>query len=183
MRIIFNRRLIGRYIFIFGLFLMFFGSIFLFGWLEETSKISVLVSFLFVLAGVAGAALAIRLNRRSIYLFFAAFFLQIGLFLFLSAVNVLPLPFSKAWPMLSVFAGIALIPTGWFRFGKIQLKYIVLAAAFIVLGIIMLIFSFKVVPFSLIRFVVMWWPLLVVLAGLTLILIALGTKNTGDTQR
>jgi hypothetical protein len=49
--------------------------------------------------------------------------------------------------------------------------------AFIILGCILLVFSLDIVPFSLTHFVRSWWPLLVALAGLILILLSIGTRN------
>ena len=177
------RRLAARLIFIIGLLLMFLGTVFLFGSLETTSKSSVLFSFLFVVIGTACAILAIRLNKRSLYLFFAAFFLMVGLFLFLAALDIFPIEFSKAWPALSIFSGIALIPSGWHRFGALKGQYVVPAIAFVILGIVLLIFSLNLVPFSLFQFVASWWPLLLVLAGLILVLIALGTKHAREAKQ
>ena len=178
-----SRRAAARLIFIIGIFLMFLGSAFLFGSLSETSRVSVFVSFLFVIAGLGCAAFALVLNKRTVYLFVAAFLLQIGLFLFLSALKIIPVAFSKAWPLLSVFAGLALIPAGWRHYGRFHFKYMVPAAAFILLGVGLLVFSLDLVSFSLTHFVFVWWPLLVVLTGLILILLALGTKITGETKK
>jgi hypothetical protein len=46
-----------------------------------------------------------------------------------------------------------------------------------------MVFSFRVVPFSFKHFVIDWWPLLVVLMGLILVLLALGTKNNEETTK
>jgi hypothetical protein len=183
MRLFINRRFLASFVFVIGLLLMIVGSAFLFGSSAEISQRGVLVSFVFVLLGIAGAFLAICLNKRSVYLFFAAFFLQVGIFLFLSALHIIPFGFSKAWPLLSVFSGIALIPTAWHRYGMFQLKYFVPSVAFIGLGAALMVFSLDLVSFSLVQFVGTWWPLLVVLAGLALMLVSLGTKNTGEPKR
>ncbi|MDR2477884.1 MAG: hypothetical protein LBD48_01075 [Treponema sp.] len=183
MRFFGNRRTAALIIFIIGLLLMFLGSAFLFGSLVEISRTSILFSFLFVILGIGCAVLAIKLNKRSLYLFFAAFFLQVGLFLFLSTLRILPISFSHAWPLISVFSGVALFPAGWHRFGRFKANYVVPSAAFVILGSVLMVFSLDLVAFSLAQFVKNWWPLLVVLAGLILILISLSTKNTGDTKR
>ncbi|MDR1899126.1 MAG: hypothetical protein LBQ55_03870, partial [Treponema sp.] len=83
MRISLSRRAAAKFVFVIGLLLMFLGSAFLLGSLTGISRISVLVSFMFVIIGSLFAFLAIRLNKRSLYLFFAAFFLLVGFFLFL----------------------------------------------------------------------------------------------------
>jgi len=162
---------------------MILGSAFLFGSLAEISRFSVFVSFFFIILGITCAIFALRLNKRSLYLFFAAFFLQTGLFLFLITLHIIPIAFSKAWPVLSVFAGLALIPAGWRYYGAFRLKNIVPAVVFIILGAGLLVFSLDLVSFSLMQFVIMWWPLLIVLVGLILILLALGTKKTGESKQ
>jgi hypothetical protein len=180
----FSRRAVARFVFIIGLLLMFLGSGFLLGNLTGISRISVLTSFLFVIIGSLCASLAIKLNKRVIYLFFAAFFLQVGFFLFLSALRILPVPLSKSWPLLSVFCGIALFPAGWRRFGTLRIAYVVPSIAFVLLGSGLLIFSLDLVAFSFRQFMLNWWPLLVVLAGFVLVLASLGTKsNAGDPKR
>ena len=153
---------------------MILGISFLLGFLEGTSRISVFFSFLLVIVGAFCAMLAIRLNKRSSYLFFASFLMMAGLFLFLSALGIISLPFSRAWPLLSVFSGLALLPAGWRRYGAFRKRYIVSSCAFVLLGCVLLVFSLRMVPFSFIQFVHTWWPLLFVLGGLTLVLISLG---------
>ena len=163
---------------------MVLGITFLLGSLENTSRFSVFLSFLLVLAGAFSAALATKLNKRAIYLFFASFFLMAGIFIFLSAFGVIPLPFSKAWPLLSVFSGLALLPVGWRRHGGFSTRYFVSSCAFVILGCVLLVFSLDMVPFSFKHFILAWWPLLILLGGLTLVLISLGVKaNQGSLPR
>jgi hypothetical protein len=156
---------------------MFLGSAFLLGTLEGTTRFSVLRAFFFVIIGAFCAFFAIKLNKRSIYLFFAAFFILIGFFLFLSALRIIPFSFSQLWPLLSIFAGLALLPAGWRHFGTFRSRYVVPSVAFVLLGCTLMVFSFRMVPFSFKQFVIAWWPLLVVLIGLILVLLSLGTKN------
>ncbi|MDR1399133.1 MAG: hypothetical protein LBJ41_04345 [Treponema sp.] len=183
-----TQKILARFIFSFGLFLMLVGIAFLLGTLTGISQTSVLVSFFFVLVGAFCATLAAKLNRnkfkRSVYLFFSTFFILVGLFLFLSALTIFPVPFFQAWPLLSLFSGLALIPAGWNRFRALRFRYIVPSVTFIMLGCILLVFSFDMVPFSFTQFVLQWWPLLVMLAGLILVLLSIGTKNTNaDTTK
>lgn len=187
MRLILTRRTAARIIFIIGLFLMILGSAFLLSSLVKTSRIFIMVSVLFFALGLGCAALAIKLNKRSLYLFFAVFFMQAGFFLFLSALSIFPFSFAQSWPLLSVFSGIALFPAGWRRYGSFRSRYVVPSIAFAVLGSILLIFSLDLVSFSFAQFMKNWWPLLVVLAGLTLVFISYGTNNNaanaGDQKK
>ena len=169
-----------RIVFIIGLLCMLLGTAFLLGNLEHDSVPVILTAFLFFGAGVICAVLAIRLRKRSLYLFLAAFFIQVGIFILLSALRILPLPFSKIWPLISIFSGLALFPSGWHRYGAFKTNYIVSSLAFVLLGSVLLIFSLDMVSFSFAQFVIKWWPLIIVLTGLILVMLALATK---DNQR
>lgn len=176
MRLLKTRKSASRFLFIIGFLFMLFGAAFLIGSLMGISQTMILASFLLVLIGVCFAVFVARFNRRSSFLFYSALFIQAGLFLFLDAMHIIPIRFYKAWPLIPILTGIAFLPTGWHRYGKLKANYIVLSIAFIALGSAMLIFSLDLVDFSLAQFIRNWWPLLLLLAGLTLTLIALGTK-------
>jgi hypothetical protein len=182
-----TRRLAARLSFIIGLLLMFLGAVFLLGSLEGSSRVSVLAACLCVLFGAFCAVFAIKLNKRSIYLFAAAFSLMVGIFLFLQVIKIIPFSFSQAWPLLSVFSGLALLPAGWRKYGGFSSRFFVPSCAFVILGCVMLIFSFDMVPFSFSHFILEWWPLLFLFCGLILVLISLGTRSgstvSGEKQQ
>jgi hypothetical protein len=177
MRLNLSRAVIAQIIFITGLLLMIAGVAFILGSLADISQKYILLAFLFIVVGAGIAFFAIKLNKRALYLFFATFFILIGLFLFLIALQF-PLLFSQTWPLLSVFSGLALIPAGWRKYNRYNSKYMVPAVAFVVLGAVLLVFSFHIVSFHFKQFILNWWPLLVVLMGLLLVLLTLGSKNS-----
>lgn len=172
------RKVTANVVFVVGLLLMILGVSFLLGVLEGASRISVFVAFLLVIAGAFCAVFAVRLNKRPAYLFFAALFMMTGFFLFLSALGIIDLPIARAWPLLSVFSGLALIPMGWRRSGTLRMRYIVASAAFVILGCTLLVFSLRIVPFSFRQFIYNWWPLFLLFGGLNLVLISLGSRES-----
>jgi hypothetical protein len=176
MRTKFERRIVAKISFFIGLLLMLLGIASLLGTISGSSRLSVLFSFLVVIIGAIFAVIAVKLNKRSLYFFIAAFFLQTGFFLFLSSLNIIPFSLSELWPLFSVFAGLSLFIAGYHRYGKIRPWYVVPSIALVILGCGLLMFSFHVIPFSFFHFVLNWWPLLLVLAGLILVLVSLGTK-------
>ena len=178
-----TRRITAEFVFIIGLFLMFLGSAFLISSPEGISRFSILLSFLLVVLGITCAVFATKLNRRSLYLFFATLFLLAGLFLFLHAMRLIPIRLSQSWPLFSIFAGMALFPAGWHRYGAFKANYIVPSVAFVALGSALMIFALDIVPFSFAQFVKNWWPLLIVLAGLILVLASLSTRRTGGSSK
>jgi len=176
------KKFVAAFVFYTGLLIMVLGISFLFGFLEGISRFSVFLSFLFVLSGAFFAFLAIKLNRRASYLFFASFLMMVGIYLFISALGLFPLPFSQAWPLLSVFSGLALFPAGWRRYGSFRTVYMVPSISFIALGCILLVFSFKMVPFSFRYFIFSWWPLIFIFGGLTLVFISLSTRKNRERK-
>jgi len=178
MQSIMTRRTAARLFFIIGFLSMALGYVFFQGSITNVSGVFLLISSLFIILGAGCAVIAIKLKKSSLYLFFAAYALQVGVFILLSSMEFIPVEYSRFWPILSIFAGIALIPAGWYRYGFVKIRYIVPALVFIALGSILLIFSLDVVSYSLAQFVTEWWPLLIVLLGLILMLVSLGTKKT-----
>jgi uncharacterized membrane protein YgdD (TMEM256/DUF423 family) len=179
-----ERKIAAKISFFIGVLLMLLGVASLLGTIAGASRISVLISFLVVIIGAVFAVIAVTLNKRSVYFFIAAFFLQMGFFLFLSSLHILPFSLSESWPLYSIFAGFSLFIAGWHRYGKIKPWYVVPSVVLVIFGCILLMFSFNLVPFSFFEFVIHWWPLLFVLAGLVLVLASLGTKGkTEDNHK
>ncbi|HCM27244.1 MAG: hypothetical protein A2Z99_12640 [Treponema sp. GWB1_62_6] len=143
-------------------------------------RLSAVPASLCVLLGTVFAFAAVRLHRRSRYLFFSALLIQIGLFLVVFAAGGIDAPLSKLWPVLSIFAGLALIPAGWHRYGAPQSRFIVPAIVFVLLGGVFLVFAFRLVPFSFKAFFLAWWPLLLLIAGVILTLVSLSAP--GDPE-
>ena len=186
----FRRKFTAQLVFIVGLSLMILGISFLLWSMEGNSLLFIFLAFFLVVLGALCAVFAIRLNKKLSYLFFASFFMMTGIYLLLSVLGIISLPVFRAWPMLSIFSGLALLPVGWKRCGGFNTRYFVSSCAFIALGCILMVFSFRVVPFSFSQFIREWWPMLFILGGITLILMSLvagsshnnrssGDKNTG----
>jgi hypothetical protein len=172
-----TRRFVARLIFISGILLMLVGSVFLLTAFPGTSRRSALAAFLFIIIGALFIFLVAKLNKRSLYLFAAVLFLQVGFFLLLFALEIIPLSFSQSWPVFSIFTGLAMFPSGWNRYRKLQPGYLVSSLAFVILGGILLLFSLNVVRFPFKRVILEWWPLILFLSGLILVFVSLGTKN------
>jgi hypothetical protein len=176
-----TRRSVTQAVFYSGLLLMLLGTVFLLGALTDVSRLLLLGSCLFLIIGGLFTVIATKISKQAVYLFFAFFFLSAGLFFFLAGLRVIPLSLSQGWPLFSVFAGLALVPAGWRHFKGIRIQYFIPALAFILLGFMLLPFSLDLVSFSFKRFMINWWPLFMVLAGLVLVLLSLGNnkKNGG----
>ena len=172
------RRVAAWAVFIIGFSLMLLGLVFLLGSVAGVSRFSVFLAFIFLIIGSLFAIFALKLNKQAAYLFFAVFFMMVGFFVFLSALGLIPRSiFFRAWPLISVFSGLALLPAGWRHYGAFRSKFVVPSCVFLLLGSILLIFSFRLVTFSFKQFMLDWWPLLVVLVGIILVFGSFGVRD------
>ena len=141
-----------------------------------------MLASLCVVLGISLALVAVRLHRRSRYLFLASFMIQSGAFLLLVFSGLLVFPFSRLWPLLALFAGLSLIPAGWHRYGAFKSRFVVPASGFVILSVGFLLFSFEILPFSFKSFILAWWPLLLILAGILLMLISFSARSPGSEE-
>ena len=181
----FSRRIAAWAVFIIGAFLMISGVGLLFRHVAGVPVISIFLAFLFLIIGSIFAFFAIRLSKRVTYVFFASFLLMVGFYVFFAALGIIPRHVVfRSWPLISVFSGLALIPAGWRHYGTFSSRFIVPSCAFVVLGSILLIFSFDIVTFSFKQFILNWWPLLIVLIGIMMVLVSLGSRHSpGDRDQ
>lgn len=176
-----KKRLLDRVVFPAGLALLLAGSVILLRSAADGSTARIAGSLALMSAGGAGAVFFARKRRRPTYLFFSVFFMLAGLYLLLNSGGALPL--RQGWPLLSVFAGIALIPAGLLRFGGLRRVYMIPSAALASLGAFLLLFSLDITNFSFRAFMLASWPVLIALSGLFLALLtfarSLADRETG----
>jgi len=146
------------------------------------SRLAAFFASFCVASGVLLSLIAVRLRRRARYLFIASFLIMTGLLLLSIAGGLVPYSFFKLWPLLSVFAGLSLLPAGYQRYSGFSARYVVPAISFVSLGGLFLFFSFDLYPFSFVRFFLDWWPLLLVLAGICLLLVSVGARSSGPGE-
>ena len=179
-----KRKKIARIMFYVGIVLSLVGSVFLlFNYVSITNP-QVAGSFIILIIGGLCVFFAVKLRRKSLYLFFAAFFTLVGLFLLFKVWGVITLTLKQSWPLLSVFTGIALLLAGNHRYNKVHRIYLIPSIALIILGCFLLLFSLKITSFSFRQFVLDWCPVIVVMSGIMLILFSISnSKDSGNKKR
>ena len=179
-----KRKKIARIMFYAGIVLSLFGSVFLLFNHVSITDIQVVVSFLLLIIGGLCVFFAVKLRRQSLYLFFAAFFTLVGLFLLFKVFGVITLSLKQSWPLLSVFTGIALLLAGIHRYDRVTRIYLIPSIALITLGCFLLLFSLKITSFSFRQFVLDWCPVIVVMSGIMLILFSISAgKDSRSKER
>ena len=120
-------------------------------------------------------ALILRRSQRyffvSIFLLFSAFFLALQLFGFLNA------PIIKLWPLLVINVGISFFSAGIFTWRKIRFSFLIPSVAFLLMGLLFLLFSLGLVGFSFKAFFLQWWPVLLIACGFLLLIASLSERQ------
>ena len=142
--------------------------------LRTLGKLSGVLPFWPVLLLVFGLYLLYRvyiLGGSESLVFLGIFSVQAGaLLLLLNADLMGDLYFRNLWPFFMLFAGVALLIYGLKRKGAHRVRYLIPALSIILLSFVFLLFSTGFVRVSLKAILVQFWPLILVLCGVFLIL-------------
>jgi hypothetical protein len=172
-----RRKLSARIAFCIGIISSLLGMALMLVTLADGARQRVISAFLLLIIGGGCVFVALKLRRRSLYLFFSAFFTLVILFFLLKATGISKLTLKQSWPLLSVFAGLALLLAGATagngrRYGMIRRIYLIPAIALVILGGFLLLFSLGITNFSFKQFVLGWGPVIAAVSGIMLILLA-----------
>lgn len=94
-----------------------------------------------------------------------------GIFFSLLDLRMFPMGLKELWPVFVISTGLCFIPADLFINQRIRTIYLFPAVMLILLGIIFLLFSTHVFSLSFSAFISIFWPLVLVLAGIALIVI------------
>jgi hypothetical protein len=169
-----RKKIFARIIFCAGVILSLSGVVFILLNFASITRWQITGSFIFLIIGGLCVFFAIKLKRKPLYLFFAALFILIILFLLFKITGVIKLTLKQSWPMLSVFSGLALLPAGRRRYGDIRRIYLVPSIAMVALGGFLMLFSLRITSFSFKQFALEWGPVVIIISGIMLLLLLLG---------
>ncbi|HTX71584.1 MAG TPA: hypothetical protein VMC79_02055 [Rectinemataceae bacterium] len=137
-----------------------------------------------VLVMAAGGALIYfaLVQGASDYIFFGGIlFVLTGALSILS--NLIGWTLREAWPLIMVASGATGLLTGLRRWRRMRPGFTTTSISFLFLGMVFSLFSFKFVTISLKRFVLSWWPSLLIAGGLALFAAYGYTRRTGSGRR
>jgi hypothetical protein len=140
--------------------------------LKTTGYLSGLLSLWPVLLVLLGMSLLYRVFFKGgyeSYVFAGLFLVLVGAFILILNTGAFDAGFRQIWPLFMLFAGVSLFAYGMKRKGNAQARMIIPSVAIIFLSLIFLLFSLRIVSMSFRRFVVTWWPVILVAAGVVLI--------------
>ncbi|HAO30701.1 MAG TPA: hypothetical protein DCQ43_05055 [Treponema sp.] len=133
-------------------------------------------TFLPVLLMVVGSLtlfVGLALMQSGVALFVGLFFLLTGIISLLVTAQVLPVTMKQIWPVFVIIAGVCLQLASMYSTQRVRSVYLFPSIVLCVLGACFLLFSFNIITDSLVRVIVLWWPLLLIAIGVVLIVLFL----------
>ncbi|HUW71198.1 MAG TPA: hypothetical protein VMX33_13295 [bacterium] len=101
--------------------------------------------------------------------FIGLFIISVALIRFVA--RAFGIPAADYWPLFAIGAGICLLIAGFVRYKGPKPGFIVLSSLFVLLGFFFSIFSFGFSSMRFKTFMSIWWPALIVAAGLFLLVV------------
>ncbi len=163
-----------------GLCLVIVGISFMTGKSSRASNGFVLYPVLIMAGGVILGFWGIAFAGSTVFIFLGLDLLLSGLLCLLSASGVLGFSLKRIWPLLLSVAGVSYFCSGIYKVKEIRSYVLFPSIALVLLGLALLPFSMKLTKGNLVAFVSRWWPLMVLLSGVMLVLIFLiqqGMRN------
>ena len=124
--------------------------------------------------------LAMTLIHWAIFFFLGLLVFCMGLCTTFVFTGILPLGPGSLWPIGVLLSGLCLLLTCFFKHQKIRGVYLFPSILLEILGFIFLLFSLGVIKISFSAFIAKWGPLVLILAGASLIGVFLWQRNFKD---
>lgn len=134
------------------------------------------LSFLTLALVFTGAVLfylSLVLYRRALFFFLGTYLCFGSIFNLIVASALLPLSMRELWPVEVMLSGVCLVVTGVFKNHRLRSRYLFPSLLLLALGTIFLLFSLDVISISFASFFLRWWPALLVLVGVFLVVLFL----------
>ena len=111
------------------------------------------------------------LRKRSLYIALGFMLVFDSIFFALLNIEFLHLNLKELWPVIVINAGLAFLVSDLFIYKKIRAVFLFPSVALFVLGIIFLLFSLHVFHISFAKFISVFWPIVLFVLGILLILV------------
>lgn len=121
--------------------------------------------------GVVVLFLSLAFTQNSLFVFVGLLFLLCGGVTLLTDTGITPHNMKQLWPLFVVSCGVALFPAGVYKLKRIRTVYLFPAIMLVLFGCVFLLFSMHVVGMSFTKFIIRWWPLILVAFGIGLVVL------------
>jgi hypothetical protein len=137
----------------------------------------------FILAGMIMLYLVYLKGKSHQLLLPGMILLLLGVFFILYNTVIPEKSFARIWPAFIAIAGLALLPYGLKSAQRARVGILISSATLIALAVIFFPFSLKLIETDFLHFAIRWWPAIIVLTGVILILSFLVNKRRPPAQK
>ena len=124
-----------------------------------------------ILTGLYRLYKAFFRNGQEINILLGMILVLSGIYILLSSTILAMQEIRKIWPVFMLITGISLIPYGMRKKGEYRKRVFVPSAAIILLSFFFLPFSLRLFTMRFLTFATIWWPVLIIIMGLVLVII------------
>jgi hypothetical protein len=168
---------------ILGVIVFLTGFLFLLWTLGFLPRFEVLWPLPIIIVGLFLLYLVLFHGRRDIYIIFGMILTLGGAFILLVNTVISEKNLVKIWPAFMLITGISIIPYGIRKKReKYQIAIIIPAVTIILLSCIFFLFSLDILGLTFQQFVSIWWPVLLMILGITFVIIYSFSKKTAEKK-
>lgn len=166
-----------------GVLIFITGILFLLWTLGFLPRFEVLWPFPVIIIGLFLLYTVIFQGKRDIYIIFGMILTLGGFFILLVNTVISEKNLVKIWPAFMLITGISLIPYGVRKKKeKYRIAILIPAVTIILLSCIFFFFSLNITGLTFQQFVSIWWPVLIMILGIALILLFLFSKKSAKSK-
>lgn len=121
-----------------------------------------------------------QLRKRSLLIALGFMFVFNGIFFSLCAAGFLGLTVSRFWPVVIINTGLSFFVSDFFIYQRLRSVFFFPAVFLFILGVIFLLFSTDVFHVSFRKFISVFWPIVLVVFGVILIVTYGVKRKTGE---
>jgi len=178
-----NQKFPNKYL-ILGVFIFIIGSIFLLWRLEFLPSFNALWPLPLIIVGLFILYMVFFHNYREIYIILGMVLSLGGLFFLLVNTVLTEKGLGKIWPAFMLITGVSLLP---YAFRKKKERYkiaiIIPSISIIILSCIFFLFSLDIMKLTFHDFVSLWWPVLIMILGISLVILYFFNKQLRNKDR
>lgn len=140
------------------------------------SGIAVVLGFFFLYYSMA--------KKKTIWSLFLGISLTlVGFFILLLDLNFIDYSITELWPVIVIICGFSYLAAGLSIKKKLTVSVAVLSFVLTVMGIFFLLFSINIIDIPFVVFAARWWPILLILLGLGLVILFLYMQIAGNNAK
>ena len=136
---------------------------------EPSSLFTSTFPILQVIIGLFAIFVSVKVTKKAYQLFMSILFLILGVFQFVLINRLVSYSFGQLWPCVCFFSGISLIISGYWKYKKVLIAYLIPSFTIIVMGIWFFLFSLKIIKQPMSFIVSSFGPVFMVLLVVLLI--------------